>query len=324
MAPATKKAPPSIDSCLFQSTEISLSDLRKLASQGIGEEGSHRSVAWRVLLGFLPCNTNDWPSVLENKRALYQELTEKVFSSPVDDGGQLMGHHGKQAAIHKLQQEKEAIRQQAEHDIDDVVLGVKHVGIKTDNNSVDPETQPSRGGNTNTTTNEDDKDFNQDAATKDAETVVENTNVAKENEKHENNEATPKDTAAAPTETTSATNVPPHIREQWKKSGRDTSVLVEMSNATGHNVYGINTLLVVDNQGKPILPASSEKTSHDDDMWNHFLDNASLLDEIRKDVVRTHPDLKFFLEPGDNLGHRRYAAIERILFVWAKLNKGVS
>jgi hypothetical protein len=57
--------------------------------------------------------------------------------------------------------------------------------------------------------------------------------------------------------------------------------------------------------------------------WNNFLENATLLDEIRKDVVRTHPDLYFFLEPENNLGNRRYAALERILFVWAKLNKGV-
>ena len=49
-----------------------------------------------------------------------------------------------------------------------------------------------------------------------------------------------------------------------------------------------------------------------------------LLDEIRKDVVRTHPDLQFFLEAEGGLGLRRYAALERILFVWAKLNKGVS
>jgi hypothetical protein len=62
----------------------------------------------------------------------------------------------------------------------------------------------------------------------------------------------------------------------------------------------------------------------DEQQWSLFLDHASLLDEIRKDVVRTHPDLKFFLEPTDNLGRRRYAAMERILFVWAKLNKGVS
>jgi hypothetical protein len=48
-----------------------------------------------------------------------------------------MGHHGKQAAIHKQHQEIEAIRQQAEHDIDNVVLGVEHVGIKTSVDSVD-------------------------------------------------------------------------------------------------------------------------------------------------------------------------------------------
>jgi hypothetical protein len=53
-------------------------------------------------------------------------------------------------------------------------------------------------------------------------------------------------------------------------------------------------------------------------------ENLLLLDEIRKDVIRTHPDLRFFLEPKDDLGQKRYAALERILFVWAKLNKGVS
>ena len=29
-------------------------------------------------------------------------------------------------------------------------------------------------------------------------------------------------------------------------------------------------------------------------------------------------------EPTDDLGLKRYAALERILFLWAKLNKGVS
>eukprot|EP00956_Cyclotella_meneghiniana_P005723 scaffold7418_cov77-Cyclotella_meneghiniana.AAC.7 len=52
-------------------------------------------------------------------------------------------------------------------------------------------------------------------------------------------------------------------------------------------------------------------------------ENLLLLDEIRKDVIRTHPDLRFFLEPKEDLGQKRYAALERILFVWAKLNKGV-
>ena len=78
-------------------------------------------------------------------------------------------------------------------------------------------------------------------------------------------------------------------------------------------------------------PIDAEAQNNDDDNEKHkqqkfedLLDSARLLEEIRKDVVRTHPDLYFFLEPENNLGSRRYAAIERILFVWARLNKGVS
>ena len=40
-------------------------------------------------------------------------------------------------------------------------------------------------------------------------------------------------------------------------------------------------------------------------------------------MIRTHPYLCFFLEPQEDLGQKRYAAIEPILYVWAKLNKGV-
>jgi hypothetical protein len=36
------------------------------------------------------------------------------------------------------------------------------------------------------------------------------------------------------------------------------------------------------------------------------------------------PDLQFFLEPRDDLGQKRYAALKRILYDWVKLNKGVS
>ena len=31
-------------------------------------------------------------------------------------------------------------------------------------------------------------------------------------------------------------------------------------------------------------------------VWARFFDNAALLYEIQKDVVRTHPDLQFYLE----------------------------
>lgn len=76
-----------------------------------------------------------------------------------------------------------------------------------------------------------------------------------------------------------------------------------------------------------ILPAATSTTrSHvsSPSPENDEEENMLLLDEIRKDVIRTHPDLRFFLEPEEGLGQKRYAALERILFVWAKLNKGVS
>jgi len=46
-----------------------------------------------------------------------------------------------------------------------------------------------------------------------------------------------------------------------------------------------------------------------------------LLYEISKDVVRTHPDLQFFLDAVH--GPARYESLKRVLFVYAKLNPGV-
>ena len=76
----------------------------------------------------------------------------------------------------------------------------------------------------------------------------------------------------------------------------------------------------IDDDANAIAPISSPDRMPITDEEENIL----LLDEIRKDVIRTHPDLRFFLEPNEDLGQKRYAALERILFVWAKLNKGVS
>mmetsp|Transcript_2622 Transcript_2622/g.3877 ORF Transcript_2622/g.3877 Transcript_2622/m.3877 type:complete len:680 (-) Transcript_2622:27-2066(-) len=121
--------------------------------------------------------------------------------------------------------------------------------------------------------------------------------------------------------------VPSYIQEEWKKTGRDIQDLDNMSCSVNN---GMNKLLV-NTRYSPEGRESTGSASKNDDQsstdvdkkWYHFFENASLLDEIRKDVVRTHPELYFFLEPKQNLGQRRYAALERILFVWAGLNKGV-
>jgi hypothetical protein len=39
-----------------------------------------------------------------------------------------------------------------------------------------------------------------------------------------------------------------------------------------------------------------------------------------QDVIRTHPEIRFFLE---DTTHIHYSAMQRILFVYAKLNPGV-
>ena len=308
----SKKATPSIDECLNEPV-ISLATLRRIASLGISDDA--RGLAWRVLLGFLPVHSSEWTDVLQEKRSLYSDLVHQVFSSPTDNGSELVGHHGKQqAAQHRLQVLQEEKRLQAEQDIDDVVLGVKQVGLSTQ------------------TTNEQQRSNDEQLSCNETSTAVVDSN---ETTMTTDDTKQPQDEDAIPKPITrdgSVQCVPVRIREQWKRSGRDSNVLVEMSNATGNNVYGMNTLLVVDNQGMAVphdnhgddRDAHDDDHDDDDDKWTMFYENAALLDEIRKDVVRTHPDLKFFLEPTQNLGHRRYAAMERILFVWAKLNRGVS
>ena len=252
---------------------IDVNALRRIASQGISDRGSHRAVAWRVLLGYLPAETIQWETTLKKNRTLYRQLVAELFVKPTSD---LMAQA--QAAEHQYQ-----------------ISG-----------GPSPYTPSSDGF---------------------------------------------------------VALVPARIREQWKAQGRHQILESHLNNhirRTPHNSHNadshVNALLVVDDDGytpsdtarqhrislndnalpltsssghrskkPPVQPKTNTNTiEHDEEYkWNQFFENAALLDEIRKDVVRTHPDLHFFLEPEDNLGQRRYAALERILFVWAKLNRGV-
>ncbi len=105
--------------------------------------------------------------------------------------------------------------------------------------------------------------------------------------------------------------LPVKFKDQWKQSG---ITLDRMTTATS----------TTDNLrlNYPVVPPLDEDSPVED--FQDFMEDAMLLEEIRKDVARTLPHLLFFLEPNDDLGLRRYAALERILFLWAKLNKGVS
>lgn len=99
--------------------------------------------------------------------------------------------------------------------------------------------------------------------------------------------------------------LPAAVKDYWKSKGKDLHVLENLTR-------NMNALHL--QEAATVAEAPQEP-------WQDFCESAVLLDEIRKDVVRTHPDLSFYLEP--DKGSRRYAALERILFVWSKFNRGV-
>jgi hypothetical protein len=328
----SRKAILPIDECLFGNDSIvSLAELRRIASQGIVDQGSYRAVAWRILLGYLPENREEWPFVLEDKRNHYLELINEVFSSAEDNGNELRGHHGKRAAHRRKQREEEMKqreeekRQREQQDEKRNTGDVDHVLKKLAQRRKEREEERKQQGekeeeNVDNLVNKledtavrEEQNTNDESNGGTQEALKEHVRSENLNESDEQEEVIP----APPTKDGSSQCVPQRIREQWKRSGRDSGVLVDMSNGDHYN-----TLLVVDNQGNAMSPCS--RRNGEEDKWVLFYENAALLDEIRKDVVRTHPDLYFFLEPEDKLGQRRYAAMERILFVWAKRNIGVS
>ena len=103
--------------------------------------------------------------------------------------------------------------------------------------------------------------------------------------------------------------LPKQYRDEWKKTGYtlDPPRRRESDISMVQNL-GMNRLQV--------------KVRNDEE-FQELCNNARVLQEIRKDVFRTYSDLFFYMEPKDNLGAKRYGALERILFVWARLNGGV-
>ncbi|GKY95007.1 hypothetical protein MPSEU_000465300 [Mayamaea pseudoterrestris] len=101
----------------------------------------------------------------------------------------------------------------------------------------------------------------------------------------------------------SNSNITPAAKEIWKKTGRDVHILEALTR-------GLNAIVISNPLTCPETD-NADSTSDDNDAPPAMIRSALLLDEIRKDVVRTHPDLAFFLHP--RLGRRRYAALERIL-----------
>lgn len=341
-----------------QSHIISLQVLRRLSSQGIEDKGSHRGVCWRILLGYLPPDTSQWKSTLLQQRQLYRSLVSELFqcSTELFKGNDLRGHHGKRrAAAAQKRKEKEAQARNSATKRLDYKEEKSKKEPPLDSNGTSTANQSSVVLREEAPTGTDTPpllrrsrsevlliDHSPTTATEALEeqssrrrcnsiggTVPDEVGLAErrldlqhvesQNEAFESSD--PITAASSSINRYEEDMVPARIREEYKRSGRDMSSALAM---TGQPGVGVNTLLVANHHHPSPSDSSPEKSEEEhDSKWYQFFENAGLLDEIRKDVVRTHPDLYFFLEPEQNLGQRRYAALERILFVWAKLNKGV-
>uniref|UniRef100_A0A7I4EI56 Rab-GAP TBC domain-containing protein n=1 Tax=Physcomitrium patens TaxID=3218 RepID=A0A7I4EI56_PHYPA len=61
---------------------IHLAELQRLTSQGIPDSGGIRAITWKVLLGYLSRNRDDWATELEKKRAAYAVFREEMIINP--------------------------------------------------------------------------------------------------------------------------------------------------------------------------------------------------------------------------------------------------
>jgi hypothetical protein len=304
-----KQESPTVSNQKMQSSDIqsnkahiiNLQELRRLSSLGVPTDCSLRPLAWRILLGYLPLDTSKWQNVLDRDRSLYRTLVKELFVQSDDypfeeEGKKLIGkgleHDGKRVVSSSTNKHLQSAERVEE--------AMNELKSKTADGSNSHNEVLGQSG---------DDSFGDDEL--------------------------------------QLVDIPISVREQWRKSGRTPeslwagagkgklprlssekqhgrSVSVSICNFNALSVNAIDTNESTSNDEiDDILKIVTSGEGEFDPKWKNFLENASLLDEIRKDVVRTHHDLQFFLDQEDFKGTRRHAAIERILFVWAKLNKGV-
>jgi len=286
------------------------------------QEICHRAIAWRVLLEQLPSRDihATWPEKVPPQRTLYRELVEKYMENAIDPGHKLKGETHWQQSLrknrstssdHSTTDEPEILEcGDEENGKDD---DGKEAGVKSIENE---HQQPSlHEGKPNS------------EASLQLPLQVEKDQKSWNASTEFNNSANIKDIYDVFPRTTK-------YKKLWQKCG---IVLTqgESAAAIGMNILRIpKELLSDDNEDSTseddnvveLVDIDTENwedntnKSRKDDLFFQFCKDAKLLSEIRRDVVRTNPHLRFYLDTEKNLGIRRHAAIERILFVWAKLN----
>ncbi|KAK4310140.1 hypothetical protein Pmani_018255 [Petrolisthes manimaculis] len=79
---ATYKARLQEYDALLSQDAINIRDLRALCFSGVPDEGGRRALCWKLLLNYLPLETNQWQDTLNKKRAQYRHFVEEMVVEP--------------------------------------------------------------------------------------------------------------------------------------------------------------------------------------------------------------------------------------------------
>lgn len=279
---------------------IDMGRLRKVVAKGgMEEEGDseedtpsssrHRAVTWRVLLGYLPPATSEWKATLLRQRHRYWALARELLDDPSD----IVQPDLRGGRRRRVGRGGPSFKGYAARDRKVLPKGLKTFWTEKslDMSVLERLTKGMNALKVNFT-DEELEEGEEEATTRSAQ-------QPSGEQHHDGNEEESPINDDDPAQESSSIPEPSNMDDEGTTEKED-----EVCNETPEGHY------------KPKLTTKEEKLKD-------FVESAVLLDEIRKDVVRTHPDLAFFLEPAQNLGRRRYAALERILFIWSKYNKGV-
>jgi TBC1 domain family member 13 len=108
-------------------------------------------------------------------------------------------------------------------------------------------------------------------------------------------------------------------------------LIIDPKSLAGRPPEDLNSSCLTSN---PLLPTAAVERStvavedhplsvSDDSKWRIYFADAEIREQILRDVERTHPDMHFFSGNEPAVVARR-AAMQRALFVYAKLNPGIS
>ncbi|XP_072176975.1 TBC1 domain family member 13-like [Diadema setosum] len=67
---------------ILKSPKIDYHELSKMCFSGVPDSAGIRSLCWKILLGYLPPVTVEWPDILAKKRTLYTEFLQEMIIQP--------------------------------------------------------------------------------------------------------------------------------------------------------------------------------------------------------------------------------------------------